>query len=156
MDQVGKQFLPHLLVIQKGQTVTFPNSDNIRHHIYSFSQPKPFEIRMFKGGEFKTIAFDKPGIVVLGCNIHDQMIGYIYVADTELTAVTDSNGLATIEAATELTLWHSRLSANHVERVTVGLPAIVPQNHTVSLNLLPEKKAKPERKFGSKFGERGN
>ena len=158
MDQVDKQFLPNVLIIQRDQSVTFPNSDNIRHHIYSFSKPKPFEIRMFKGGEFKSVTFNEPGIVVLGCNIHDQMIGYIYVADHKQTALSDSDGIAVIDSsAQELTIWHSQLSANNITRVTIPLSDVVKNNNSVNLKLLPKKVAKPQRKFGSSnFGSKGN
>ena len=68
MDQVNRQFEPTMLVIEQGQTVVFPNSDNIRHHVYSFSQPKPFEIKLYAGDSVPPVQFSKSGIVVLGCN----------------------------------------------------------------------------------------
>lgn len=151
MDQVNKQFLPHVLVAQKGQTVTFPNSDNIRHHIYSFSNPKQFEMRMFKGGERESLLFDQPGIVVLGCNIHDQMVGYIYIADEEQAVLTNERGEAVIDTdQNTLFVWHSRLSANHTERVTFSLPDNSERTHIIDLKLLPKKQIAVKRKFGSR------
>jgi len=112
MDQINRQFSPHVLTINRGQFVSFPNSDNIRHHVYSFSDPKPFEIKLYRGTPTSPNLFDKPGIVILGCNIHDHMVGYIYVADNEMTAVTDENGMVVLEAPAtdEVKIWHSRLS----------------------------------------------
>ena len=125
MDQVDKQFLPYVLTTQKGQAVDFPNSDDIRHHVYSFSQPNQFEIKLFSGSEAQPIAFDNPGIVVLGCNIHDNMIAYIYVNDGELTFMTDNKGMAKIDLGDtshsdeliELNIWHPDLSLIQTDRV---------------------------------------
>jgi plastocyanin len=112
MDQINKQFVPHVLTVNQGQFVSFPNSDNIRHHVYSFSDPKSFEIKLYRGTPTSPDLFDKPGIVILGCNIHDHMVGYIYVADNELTVITDENGMAGFDAQApdKVKIWHSRLS----------------------------------------------
>jgi len=130
MDQVNKQFDPYVLIIQKNQTVDFPNSDAIRHHVYSFSQPNDFEIQLFSGTDAKPLTFKNEGIVVLGCNIHDNMIGYIYINDGQLTAMTDSMGQVSVSlsdkvtsaAEVELTVWHPELSPMQTKRVTVHLP----------------------------------
>lgn len=158
MDQIDKKFAPRVLVVQKNQTVSFPNSDDIRHHLYSFSKPKPFEFKMFKGGVSKQLNFDQAGIVVLGCNIHDQMVGYIYVADDEYTVMTDNQGVAELPSAgLAVHLWHSKLSANKIERKEVQLPLAHPEQHLpITLTLLADIKAPTKSKFGSnKFG-RGN
>ncbi len=112
MDQRNEQFVPHVLPVRTGTLVRFPNSDNVRHHVYSFSRPKPFELKLYSGVPQSAIEFDKPGEVVLGCNIHDHMLGYIYVVDTPFFAVTDSLGKAEIRELPEgpyrLELWHPR------------------------------------------------
>ncbi|MEM5499336.1 methylamine utilization protein [Paraglaciecola mesophila] len=170
MDQINSQFSPHVLVVQKNQSVRFPNSDDIRHHIYSFSQPKPFEIRLYKGEDSTPIRFDKSGVVVLGCNIHDQMLGYIYIAENEITAVTDQNGLARLRTqATEFTFWHANLSASNSERVTKSFAREhaqanentkstinrVSEFKTVTLALLEKNKTEVKRrKFSRKFSSR--
>lgn len=113
MDQVNIAFEPHVLVINQGDFVSFPNSDNLRHHVYSFSTTKPFEIKLYADTPEAPVNFSTPGIVVLGCNIHDNMLGYIYVSNTPYTAITDINGIAQIElnqAPTELDVWHERHS----------------------------------------------
>jgi plastocyanin len=96
VDQVDKQFVPYVKAIYMGSKVKFPNKDNIRHQVYSFSPAKRFELPLYAGTEAPPIAFEKPGVVVLGCNIHDWMIGYIYVADTPFFAKTESSGTATL------------------------------------------------------------
>jgi plastocyanin len=97
MDQQNHQFVPHMLVIQAGTEVIFPNSDNVSHHVYSFSPTKTFELGLYKGNVYPPVTFDEPGIVVLGCNIHDGMLGYIRVVDTPYFAVTNAEGVARIE-----------------------------------------------------------
>ena len=115
MDQVDKQFTPHVLAVRAGTTVSFPNSDNIRHHVYSFSEVKIFEHKLYSKDEKKTVLFDKPGIVVLGCNIHDSMVGYIYVADTPFFSVSDARGNTAINMLPrgdyKLHIWHPRQKA---------------------------------------------
>jgi plastocyanin len=158
MDQVDKQFSPQVLVVQKNQTVSFPNSDDIRHHLYSFSKPKSFEFRMFKGGESKNLKFDQTGIVVLGCNIHDQMVGYIYVADNEHTVMTNAQGIADVpQGVSAIKLWHSGLSANKVERKDVQLiSSYSTQPLAIMLTLLADIVVPTKNKFGSKKFGRGD
>lgn len=110
MDQQNKQFKPHVLAITRGQKVSFPNSDNIRHHVYSFSEAKRFEIRLYADTPEAPIEFERGGVVVLGCNIHDSMLGYIFVSDWQHFAQTDVQGIATFNAMTsapkKLAVWH--------------------------------------------------
>jgi plastocyanin len=98
MDQKNLQFAPHLLVVQSGTSVTFPNSDAVSHHVYSFSDTKTFELPLYKGDAYPPVVFDRTGIAVLGCNIHDGMLGYVVVVDTPHFAQTNEQGVALIEA----------------------------------------------------------
>lgn len=113
MDQVNSQFLPHVLAIPVGSEVLFPNSDNIRHHVYSFSPAKTFETKLYANEARPRLEFGTAGIVALGCNIHDQMRGYIYVSPHQVSVVTDANGQAQLELKqdTEVLLWHPWLEA---------------------------------------------
>ena len=97
MDQHDMQFVPHLLVVQAGTEVTFPNGDNVSHHVYSFSEAKQFELKLYKGDVYPPVIFDRPGVVVLGCNIHDGMLGYVVVVDTPHFAKTNEQGVALID-----------------------------------------------------------
>ena len=123
MDQVERKFAPRVLTINKSDLVSFPNSDNIRHHVYSFSAPKVFEIKLYADVPEAPIEFGEPGIVVLGCNIHDDMIGYIYVNPIGFTSgVTGNNGELLIRAEgkiEELRIWHERLSAVETDQITL-------------------------------------
>lgn len=126
MDQIDYQYAPEVLIVDKNQWVDFPNSDNVRHHVYSFSSPKTFEIKMYAGSDAQPIQFNTGGIVVLGCNIHDSMVGYIYVSENETSYLSDANGKLVLPANTSnITIWHPNLSANHVER----------KNYTISRNI---------------------
>jgi plastocyanin len=96
VDQVDKEFVPYVKPIFVGSTVRFPNSDNIRHQVYSFSPVKKFELPLYGGTNAPPVIFDTPGVVILGCNIHDWMIGYIYVSETPFFGKTGAQGSAAI------------------------------------------------------------
>ena len=113
MDQIGKQFVPAVLPVRVGTAVRFPNRDDIRHQVYSFSPAKRFELRLYEGTPSAPVTFDAPGLVVLGCNIHDWMLGYIYVTEDELFAVSDAEGRVTLDVPAgqyPATLWHPALA----------------------------------------------
>ncbi|MCE3602524.1 methylamine utilization protein [Massilia sp. P8910] len=120
IEQRGLRFLPLVSVIQTGSRVSFPNNDKVKHHIYSFSPAKKFDQKLYSGVAAMPQVFDKAGIVVLGCNIHDRMLAYIKVVDTPFFAKTDAAGMARIElpaAATyTLTSWHFNMAGGAVEQ----------------------------------------
>jgi hypothetical protein len=112
MDQHDERFVPHILVVQTGTSVLFPNNDDVSHHVYSFSPTKSFELGLYKGQAYPPIVFDEPGIVVLGCNIHDGMLGYIRVVDTPYFTLTNEEGIAVVEGvpdgAYDVEVWTPR------------------------------------------------
>jgi plastocyanin len=115
MDQVNTQFLPHILAVQKQASVRFPHSDSIKHHVYSFSTAKVFELQRYKGLQAEPLLFSKTGVVELGCNVHDWMLGYIYVVDTPYFAKTDIDGRAQFDVPNgeyEVNTWHPRIQDN--------------------------------------------
>ncbi|WP_420264905.1 methylamine utilization protein [Candidatus Magnetominusculus dajiuhuensis] len=118
IDQVDKEFIAYITPVQVGTTVTFPNNDKIRHHVYSFSSAKKFEIPLYPPGvdANNKVLFDKPGVVVVGCNIHDWMKAYIYVVDTPYFASSDSQGKSIV----------SNLPAGQYD-VAVWYPAMEPK-----------------------------
>lgn len=113
MDQKNKQFVPHVLAVQAGTLVRFPNSDNILHQVYSFSEAKRFELPLYKGKQAPPVLFDKPGVVALGCNIHDWMEAYIVVLKTPYFDKTGKGGTAVIRNVPagnyEAFVWHPDL-----------------------------------------------
>lgn len=114
IDQIKRRFVPLVSVVQTGTAVSFPNRDNIEHDVYSFSPAKRFELHLYHGMPAKPVVFDKPGLVVMGCNIHDQMIAYLLVVDTPWFAKTDARGQASIgnirDGAYRLSVWHYRMA----------------------------------------------
>lgn len=124
MDQRERQFSPYVLTVATGTLVNFPNSDDIRHHVYSFSPAKRFELRLYHGTTADPVLFDQAGTVTLGCNIHDAMLGYIYVVDSHWHGVSDSQGqlqLSDVPAGTyELQIQHPRLSQPMTRTLTLS------------------------------------
>ena len=112
--QSHRQFSPQVTLVTVGTSIAFPNLDTVRHHVYSFSPVKPFELKLYAGVPAAPILFDKPGIVTLGCNIHDAMVAWVVVVDTPLYARSTSSGKAQIDAVPagdyELRVWHSDLA----------------------------------------------
>lgn len=112
MDQVQKQFVPHVLPVVTGTAVSFPNHDQIHHHVYSFSRTKTFELPLYKGEDAPPVTFDQPGAVKIGCNIHDWMDAVIVVVPTSYHATTDDTGLFVLRdlpaGAYGLAAWHER------------------------------------------------
>jgi plastocyanin len=92
LDQVDTRFVPHVLTVQAGTSIRFPNSDVVAHHVYSFSSPNQFVLPLYKGNEHPPVRFEHPGIVTVGCNIHDDMLAYIFVVDSPVFATTDDRG----------------------------------------------------------------
>src|ERR1051326_6407683 len=116
VDQVDQEFTPRVTAVLVGTPVRFPNHDNIRHQVYSFSPAKRFELPLYAGVPAEAVVFDKPGVVVLGCNIHDWMIGYIYVSESPYFAKTRADGTALITdlppRAYAVRVWHPQLDAS--------------------------------------------
>jgi plastocyanin len=96
IEQRGREFVPWMTVVQTGTSIDFPNNDTIRHHVYSFSEPKRFEIKLYAGKPGQPVLFDKPGQVDIGCNIHDWMEAHVLVVDTPYFARTGADGRATV------------------------------------------------------------
>ena len=123
MSQQNIAFNPYVLIVPLGSEVAFPNKDKVRHHVYSFSTVKKFELKLYGQQQERTVVFDKAGIVPLGCNIHDQMIGYIYVTDSPYAAKTNAAGEAVIKGipagAATMTVWHPDMKA----RAPISKPA---------------------------------
>ena len=115
VSQKSIQFHPFLTIVPVGADVSFPNLDPTKHHVYSFSAAKRFELKLFAKDQSRTVHFDKTGVVALGCNIHDQMSAFIIVTDSIWTARTNAQGMAVFadapNAPARLTAWHPYLRA---------------------------------------------
>lgn len=130
MVQQKRQFVPDVMVIPVGTEVRFPNHDTVRHHVYSFSAAKKFELKLYAGTPANPVLFDQPGVVVLGCNIHDQMVAWVLVVETpfyaQTTAAVPTVRLEKVPAGTyKLRAWHAGLPVGapaHEQALTVTEP----------------------------------
>ena len=124
VDQIHKTFVPHIAVIRTGTAVSFPNSDRIRHQVYSFSPARTFNLKLYAGAAAPPVVFDHAGLVVLGCNIHDTMAAFVAVVDTPYFGRTDPKGRLRLEAPPgryRLRVWHPQLAQPVAPRpVTIG------------------------------------
>jgi plastocyanin len=115
MAQEHITFVPHVLLVPVGAVVSFPNRDRVRHHVYSFSAAKRFELKLYGQEQSRTVVFDKPGVVALGCNIHDKMSAYVVVVDTSFAAQSDQGGRVVLKNVPDgpgvLTIWAEGLKA---------------------------------------------
>lgn len=157
MDQHNQEFVPRVLAVHSGTQVSFPNSDDIRHQVYSFSPTKRFELRLYEKTPSEPVLFDKPGLVVLGCNIHDWMLGYIYVTDDPWFAVSDANGQLKLDQLPPgrytATLWHPQsedmqpVAGGDIEVPAAGLS----KRFDLAVEVKPEDQ--PARPASSAFGD---
>lgn len=146
VDQVDKEFVSDVTVIPKGGRISFPNSDDILHHVYSFSEAKTFDIPLYGAGENQDRyeLFDKAGIVEIGCNIHDWMLAYIYVAESDLATKTDKEGVAVLEGLApgnyRVTIWHARMGSSNPLVKEVEIITGQDAGLSLSLDLPPERR----------------
>lgn len=138
VEQINREFVPFVVPVQVGAAVSFPNRDTIRHHVYSFSPAKVFDLKLYTGVPASPVVFDKPGPVVLGCNIHDWMVGFVYAVETPWFGRTAANGGTAIELPAgdyELRVWHPWQRGDIArERVKVDATA---SRVTVRIDLAP-------------------
>jgi plastocyanin len=139
IEQRNREFLPYVTVVQTGTSIEFPNNDPIKHHVYSFSPPKQFEIKLYAGKPGKPVLFDKPGVVVIGCNIHDWMEAHVLVVDSPWFAKTGADGKALIADVPpgryKLQLWHPlEKAAPATRQIDVGN---APAHLRLALEVLP-------------------
>jgi len=141
IEQRDMQFRPFVLVVPVGSEVAFPNRDPFRHHVYSFSPAKVFELKLYGHDETRTVRFDRPGVVALGCNIHDDMSAFIRVVDTPYAAKTDARGVVTIRNAppgrASLAAWHPYLRGGRDLTRDAAIPASGAQALKLVLDLKP-------------------
>ncbi|MGZ3275094.1 MAG: methylamine utilization protein [Phenylobacterium sp.] len=149
MVQHNLQFDPFVLIVPVGASVTFPNHDAVRHHVYSFSQTKAFELKLYGKDESRSVRFDKAGVVALGCNIHDGMVAFIKVVDTPFAAKTDDKGQAALKGLpagqVQVRVWHPYLKGpgNEIVR-TIAVSASGAPLQTVQIDV----RNAPDRRGG--------
>jgi len=147
MDQRHRAFVPRVLAIATGTSVEFPNNDDVNHQVYSFSPAKRFQLPLYKGARHPPVSFDQPGLVVLGCNIHDEMIGYIYVTDAPWFGTTGPDGTLRIAAPPagdyRISIW-SPLIADPPSALTRIVHVDAAEGATSRVQLTRALRARPE------------
>ncbi len=147
IEQRGKQFNPLVSVIQTGAEVNFPNFDSVRHHVYSFSPAKTFELKLYSGVPSNPVKFDKAGTVILGCNIHDYMVAFIQVVDTPYFAKSNKMGQAVLADLPNgnytLKAWHYALAK---DKEIFEKPITVKDSENITVNLALKPFLIPSRK----------
>jgi plastocyanin len=131
IDQVNKLFVPRVSVMRTGTSVAFPNSDRIRHQVYSFSPPHPFTLKLYAGSPRTDVVFDKPGMIILGCNIHDSMVAFIAVVDSPYFTKIPASGKSEVDVPAgryRLRVWNPNMTmAVESRQVSVtGEPLALP------------------------------
>ena len=152
VDQINEAFVPHVRATTVGSLVNFPNSDHVRHHVYSFSEAKTFEVPLYSGVPTEPTLFDKAGLVTLGCNIHDHMLGYILVLDTPWFAEV-RGGSARIDdipaGQLAVEIWHPRLLGPETIQRTLGVGTDDFASLTEHVELRPERTVRRAPRRGS-------
>ena len=151
--QRGLMFTPFVTAVPRGSLVDFPNQDKTRHHVYSFSAAKSFEIQLYSGKPEQPVLFDQAGVVALGCNIHDYMQAYIYVGESAYLAVTDDKGMAVFpdipDGSYQLKLWHPWQNADWVtQNVQIKQGQVMSYQLAITAQ---EKPKKPKKGFGASY-----
>ena len=125
--QRNKTYQPYVSVFQKGTLVRFINYDRVKHHVYSFSKAKKFELPLYSGVPPKSVHLNRAGVITLGCNIHDWMLAYVFVAETPFFVTTNAQGKALLknlpQGDYQLTLWHPQKKGKNTLNKTIHIPA---------------------------------
>lgn len=138
MEQRSRQFQPFVLVVQTGTAVNFPNFDTVRHHVYSFSAAKKFDVKLYAGTPAEPVVFDKPGVATLGCNIHDSMSAHVVVVDTPVFGKTDASGLLKLDLPAGehvLRYWHPGFKQPQLREQALSLSGTGNNQLELSLSL---------------------
>lgn len=144
IDQKDETFIPYIEIFQPGDKVVFRNSDRTRHHVYSFSPTKSFEFVLAPGESSAAQLLERTGVVAVGCNIHDQMITYLYISDAAWIARSGSNGRASLAdvppGSYDVHVWHPQLRPGRPEvSQPIAFAAASDSKHlSISLSLLPD------------------
>ena len=123
ITQEKEEFQPYVTVVAAGTRIRFPNTDKVQHHVFSLSKTKTFDLGLYRGEPRELVTFDHPGVVTLGCNIHDWMSAYVVVLATPHFKKTAADGLAPLASIPpgryRLEIWHPRIKAVVTREIVV-------------------------------------
>jgi plastocyanin len=153
MEQRGREFMPHILAVPAGSTVTFPNFDSIYHNVFSRSETAPFDLGIYRSGQARSFVFDKEGIVHLGCNLHRNMSAYVVVISQPHYVISDGNGRFRFRSL-EPGRYKARIWSERTDPSTRDL-VISPGENSVTFEMRSRAVAEPDvDKFGAARGAR--
>lgn len=142
ITQVDQEFQPYVTALPVGARVNFPNRDHVQHHVYSLSKTKAFDIPLYRGESKEIIVFEQPGVVTIGCNIHDWMSAHIVVLATPYFAKSGADGLVPLQGLPagryRLEVWHPRIAAMLTRDVTVSATDTATQ--VIAVTLRPDRR----------------
>lgn len=148
INQRNTAYDPFVTVIPVGTSVRFSNGDPFGHHVYSFSNAKRFEHSVPSNMVSEPEVFDRPGVVVMGCNIHDRMLAYVQVVDAPYFNKSDQTGRVAFEGLKpgeyRVTAWHPwhRPKDDKLENVVVvGEAETAKQEFVLNLKRVKSKKS---------------
>ena len=153
IDQKDETFIPYVMLFRPGDSVVFHNNDITKHHVYSFSPLKTFEFILSPGESSSPLRLDVPGIIAVGCNIHDHMIAHLFVSNAPWTGKTDQDGRVDFSALAagpyQVNVWHPQLhpaepSASRV----LSAEAEGSGEAKFTLRLLPDPRIRHTHEFG--------
>lgn len=147
----NKRFVPSVLAIQKGSSVTFPNMDRILHNVFSVSNIQKFDLGLYSAGKEKTVIFDKAGIIYVHCNVHHSMQADILVLDTPYYTYVDDNGSFSLKdlpnKSGDLYLWHPRAK---LKKISINEDSDINKINK-TLNIVRKKIPLHMNKFGAPY-----
>ena len=151
ITQADEDFQPFVTAVVVGSRIRFPNNDKVMHHVFSQSKAKPFEIPRYRGEPKDTILFDQPGVVALGCNIHDWMLAYVVVLATPYFAKSGGDGVVPLTGIPagryRLEVWHPRVKEMVTREVTVSATDVATQ--VIAVTLRPDKRIRRAPEAGA-------
>ena len=119
--QRNKSFEPHVLVVEVGTLVQFPNKDPFFHNVFSLFEGKRFDLGLYEAGSGNSVRFDRPGISFLFCNIHTEMSAVVVAVPTPYYAVSDAAGRWTIpnvpDGRYQFHIWYERSSSESLAKL---------------------------------------
>jgi len=155
--QRHKTFEPHLLVVQAGSMVQFPNDDPFFHNVFSLFEGKRFDLGLYEAGTTRSVLFDKPGICYLFCNIHPEMSAVVVVLTTPYFAVSDRAGEIGVSnilpGSYELHVWNERSLPKDLDGLTrrLSVSESTPMLEAISLSVSSKQTIAHKNKYGRDY-----
>jgi plastocyanin len=162
LEQRDKRFVPHIMAIQTGTEVDFPNRDPFFHNVFSVYEGKIFDLGLYATGESRPVLFSRPGVSYIFCNIHPQMSAVIVTVNTPYFAVSSTDGTFAIknvpEGTYEFKLWHERSDAQQLAALsrTVSIRSGASDLGTIRLDEAGYIPQAHKNKYGEEYDHKTN